>query len=111
MGAFFTMLFGKLAAIVSWFGNLWVAIFVAFWDIFRDVFAWFFEQGLTLAVSVIGSLDLSGITNNLTAYGSIPAGVMQVMGALGLGTALGIISSALVIRFTLQLIPFVRLGS
>lgn len=110
MGAFFTMLLGKITAVVSWFSLLFVAIFVALWDILRDIFAWIFEQGLTVSSSAIGSLNLSGINANLN-YGSIPANVMLVMSCIGLGQALAIIASALVIRFTLQLIPFVRLGS
>lgn len=110
VGSFFTMLFGKISAVIQWFSSLFVSIFVALWDIFRDIFAWVFEQGLTVASSAIGSLNLSGINANLN-YGSIPANVMLVMSCIGLGQALAIISAALVIRFTLQLIPFVRLGS
>lgn len=104
------MLLGKITALVSWFSALFVAVFVALWDIFRDIFAWVFEQGLSVASSAIGSLNLSGINANLN-YGSIPANVMLVMSCIGLGQALAIIAAALVIRFTLQLIPFVRLGS
>ena len=66
---------------------------------------------LTVATTAIGSLDVSGINSNIANYGSIPGQVMVVMSAIGLGQALAIISTALVIRFTMQLIPFVRLGS
>lgn len=111
VGQFFTMLFSKIAAVVSWFSALFVAVFVALWDIFRDMFAWVFEEGLKVVSSALGALDVSGINANIHAYGSIPANVMLVMSCIGLGQALAIISSALVIRFTLQLIPFVRLGS
>jgi Protein of unknown function (DUF2523) len=111
MGGLFTQLFAKIAAVIAWFGNIVVSIFVSLWDIFRDVFAWLFEQMLTVATTAIGALDLSGVTSNITSYGSIPANVMLVMSCIGLGQALAIIAAALVIRFTLQLIPFVRLGS
>jgi hypothetical protein len=110
VGSFFTMLFSKISAVVQWIADLIIAVFVAFWDIFRDAFTWVFEQGLTVASAAIGSLNLSGINANLN-YGSIPANVMLVMSCIGLGQALAIITAALVIRFTLQLIPFVRLGS
>ena len=110
MAGFFTMLLAKITALVSWFSGLFLAVFVALWDIFRDIFAWLFEQMLGVAVSAISTLDLSGINANLN-YGSIPANVMLVMSCIGLGQALAIIASALLIRFTLQLIPFVRLGS
>lgn len=111
VGQFFTMLFSKIAAVVSWFSELFVAIFVALWDIFRDMFAWVFEEALTVVASALGALDVSGINNNIHAYGSIPGNVMLVMSCIGLGEALAIITAALTIRFTLQLIPFVRLGS
>lgn len=111
MGALFTSLFAKITAIVQWFADLFIAIFVALWDIFRDAFAWVFEQGLSVVVSAVGALDLSGITNAINSYGSIPANVMVVMSAIGLTQAFTIIAAAITIRFTLQLIPFVRLGS
>lgn len=111
IGDFFSMLFTKLTAIVAWFGSLFVAVFTAGWDFVRDAFAWLFDQLLGVAVTALGALNLTGITNNVSSYGSIPANVMAVMSAIGLGVALGLIASALVIRFTLQLIPFVRLGS
>jgi hypothetical protein len=110
VGSFFTTLFAKIAAVITWFSDLFVAIFVSLWDILRDAATWVFEQGLTLASSAVGSLSLSGINANLN-YGTIPANVMLVMSCIGLGQALAIITAALVIRFTLQLIPFVRLGS
>lgn len=110
-GGFFTMLFTKLGAMLSWFGSLFVAFFVSFWDIFRDGVCWIFEQICGLALAALGALDLAGITNGIASMGSIPANVMAVLGAIGLGQALAIISSAIVIRFTLQLIPFTRLGS
>lgn len=110
-GGFFTMLFTKLTSIITWFASLFVALFVSAWDIFRDGACWIFEQICGLALAAVGALDLSGVTAGLAGMGSIPANVMFVLSAIGLGQALAIISSAIVIRFTLQLIPFVRLGS
>lgn len=111
MGELFTMLFKKIADLLKWFADLFIACFVAIWDLLKDLFCWMLDEGLKVAVSAINSLDVSGVTNNLSAFGQIPGTVLQVMGALGVGQALGIISVALVIRFLLQLIPFVRLGS
>jgi len=111
MSLFFTMFLAKLTAIVAWFAALAVALFVASWDMFRDVPAWIVEQFLTLAGAAVGSLDVSGITSNLSAWGSIPANVLEVCSALGLGTAFAIIVSAIGVRFALQLVPFTRLGS
>lgn len=111
MAAGFTLLLAKIAALLSWFGNLFVAVFVAIWDLLRDLFAWLFDQVLSVAVSAVSAIDVSGVTSNLGGYGSIPANMMEVMAAVGLGQALAIITAALTIRFGLQLIPFVRLGS
>lgn len=111
VGSFFTTLFAKLAAIVQWFSDLAIAIFVSLWDILKDISSWIFEQSLSVVITAVGAVDVSAFANIQTAMGSIPAGVMQVMSALGLGYALGLVTSALLIRFGLQLIPFVRLGS
>lgn len=110
-GGFFTMLFAKINAVLAWFGSLFVAVFSALVDLLRDLVCWIFDQICGVALSALTALDLTGITNGIASMGSIPANVMAVLGASGLGAALGIISTALVIRFTLQLIPFVRLGS
>ncbi|SFV04530.1 Protein of unknown function [Polaromonas sp. YR568] len=111
MGALFSMLFQKIAGLLKWIGDLFVACFVAIWDLLKDLFCWMLDESLKIAVSAISTLDVSGISSNLAVFGQIPANVMQVMGALGVGQALAIIGAALAIRFLLQLIPFVRLGS
>jgi hypothetical protein len=111
MGAFFTALLAKFAAVLVWIGKLWVAIFVALWDLLRDVACWPFEQAMTLAKTAIESLPLDGISSNLGAWGSLPSEVINILGLLGVGTAVTIITAAIGIRLVLQLIPFVRLGS
>jgi hypothetical protein len=111
MGDLFTTLFEKVTAVVQWFADLFIAIFVAVWDLVKDFFCWCLDEVLKIAVSAINTLDVSGITVGLSAFGSIPADVLAVMGALRVGEALAIIAAALTIRFGLQLIPFVRLGS
>jgi hypothetical protein len=111
MGALFTTLFAKVAAVVGWVGSLWVAIFAAAWNMLTDVFCWVAEQALGVAVSAMGAIDTSGITTNLSAWGSIPADTMNALQVLGVGSACTIIATAIGIRFALQLIPFVRLGS
>lgn len=111
MVAGFTMLLAKLAALVGWFSDLFVAIFKAGWNVLTDAVCWTFDKGLGVAVDAVKDIDVSGVSANVNAYGSIPAGMLQVMACIGLGQALAIIASALAIRFGLQLIPFVRLGS
>lgn len=111
MSAFFNMLFAKISAVLKWFADLFISVFVALWDMFKDLFSWGFDQVLSIGVDAVNSLPLDGITSNVQGLGSIPANVLQVLSALGFGQALALISAALLIRFTLQLIPFVRLGS
>ena len=111
MGAFFTAIFAKFSAILKWFSDLTIAVFVAAWDILRDVLTWPVEQLLDLAKIAIESIDVSVITTNLSAWGSLPTEVSNILGLLGAGTAATIITSAIAVRLVLQLIPFVRLGS
>lgn len=111
MVAGFSMLLAKIAAVLKWAGDLFIAIFVALWDILRDLGAWVFDQVMSVAVAAVGAVDVSGVSNNLGGMGSIPANMMEVMAAIGLGQALALVTAALTIRFGLQLIPFVRLGS
>lgn len=112
MGGLFTTLFAKIAAVIKWVGDLWVAIFVAAWDMVRDVFAWLFDQVLSVAVSAVNSLDTSALSNAAAGgWGAIPADVSNILSLLGVGTAITIITAAIGIRLVLQLIPFTRLGS
>ena len=111
MAAGFTMLLAKIAAWAKWWGDLFVAVFVALWDFIRDAACWPFEQALKIAVSALQAIDTSALSGSLQSWGSLPGEVLNVLGLLGVGTALTIIGAAITIRFGLQLIPFVRLGS
>jgi hypothetical protein len=110
METFFSALFEKITAVLDWFLSLLGMVITAMWDFVKDAFSWFFEQLLSLAVSAFQAIDVSAVSG-LTSYGSIPGEVMNILGLLGLGQAISIISAAIVIRLGLQLIPFVRLGS
>ena len=105
------MLFAKIASIVEWFGKLFVAVFKAAWDLIRDAVCWPFEQIMDIAVGAVQALPLDGLSNQATAWGNLPAEILNVMGLIGVGTAVSIIASAIGIRLVLQLIPFTRLGS
>lgn len=110
MGSLFTLLFSKIAAVVQWFADLAVAVFVAGWDFITDGFAWAFEQILKVAVSALTVIDFSALAN-YTAGATLPASILNILALLGVGTAIAIIVAAITIRLGLQLIPFVRLGS
>jgi len=112
MGALFTTLFAKIAAVISWFSKLFVAIFVSLWDIFKDIGCWIFEQILTVAISAVSTLDTSAMSNAAAGgWGSLPGELLNMLGLLGVGHAITIITAAILLRITLQLIPFTRLGS
>ena len=88
------------------------SLFLSVPQIMKDFFFWIVDQlmgvmqwAANLVLSLFAPIDLS---QYLT---SIPPNVSWVFMQLGLPNCLLIIGSAIVIRLTLQLIPFVRLGS
>lgn len=111
MAAFFQFVLAKFVALAKYIGDVAVAVFKALWDLLKDSACWVLDQALSLAVSTVQAFDVTPISSQLAAFGQIPANVLEVCAALGLGTAFSIIGAAILIRFALQLIPFVRLGS
>lgn len=87
------------------------ALFRALIDALKDIAGFVFDQLLTvvnkLLESILASLSAIPMPDNLP----LPAGVSWVLSQIGVPQMLVIVSSALIIRVLLQLIPFVRLGS
>lgn len=104
-------LLNKVVQALTWIGKLFIEVFVSLWEVVTDLVCWTLEGALDLVVSALGSLELEGLTGHLGAWGSLPGDVLEVLAAIGLGPALGVIAAALTVRLTLQLIPFTRLGS
>lgn len=111
MGGLFSMLFGKISEVVQWVADLFKAVFKALWDLLSDVVCWLFEQVLAVVEAAVGVIDFSALQAYLSSIGALPAGVLEVLAASGVGAGLSIIGAALAIRLGLQLIPFTRLGS
>lgn len=111
MGAFFTAILTKIASVISLFLKLAVAVFTSLWDMAKDAFCWPFEQLLKIVVSAITTFDVSAFSGKIGVWGQLPGEILNVLGLLGVGTAITIIGAAITIRLGLQLIPFVRLGS
>lgn len=111
MAAAFSILFAKIAAVVKWLGQLYVAVFEAAWDFVRDAACWPFDQLMDIVVSAIQAIDMNGLSSQVGAWGSLPSEIVNILGLLGIGTASAIIVAAIGVRLVLQLIPFVRLGS
>lgn len=106
-----TLLLSKIAALASWLGELAVAVFTSAWLALTDLISWAFAGFLSIAVTAINSLDLGGLTAYAAGWSGLPSEMIEVLQAVGLTSAFGIIISAIIVRVILQLIPFVRLGS
>lgn len=102
---------GKIVAAVQWIGQLFVLVFVALWDLLRDLACWVFESMLDIAISALDGIDLGPLENMGNAWGQLPAMVLEVLAAIGLAEAVGLVVAAITVRLLLQLIPFTRLGS
>ena len=101
----------KFVELAAWIGSLVRAVFVAGWDIMRDGACWVFGETMDIAISALNAFDFSALSSWAGAWAGLPANVIEVMAAIGVTTAFGIVATAIVIRMGLQLIPFVRLGS
>jgi hypothetical protein len=94
----------------SWLLELVQKIFDSLFTMLKDVFLWIFDQFLKLLAVLLGDIDLTGL-ESIPGISDIPEGVLNMISMLGIPQDLGLIVAALIIRFTLQLIPFTRLGS
>lgn len=106
---FFTAILKKVSDFAAWLMAVFKQIFVDLWNICTDVVCWCFEGLLSVAVSALDAIDTP--FNPQTYYSMIPPETASLMGYIGITQALTIVVLALVIRFTLQTIPFVRWGS
>lgn len=87
-------------------------LYLTFVDALQDLFFWCIESVCNAVTFVLSSVF--SLFNQIDAsqyMGSIPPTVSWVFIQIGVPNALIIISSALVTRMMLQLIPFTRLGS
>jgi len=92
--------------IVSFFQSF----FLTLYDLLKDVFLFVVDSIFKLLESIIGSLpfDFEFLS---PCNSSLSAEIMNILGLVGIGEAMGIIVTAIGIRILLQLIPFTRLGS
>lgn len=96
--------------------NEWVDLIFAFWqavlDFVHDSFFWILDN-LFQAVALIldGLVGLFQGLNPLQYITAIPPETQYYMAVCGFNDCMSMIVASLGIRFLLQLIPFVRLGS
>ena len=88
------------------------ALLLTLFDILKDFFLWGFEQLLSVCVFALQGLDALAEGLDIASYFSaIPPETAYMLNQIGLSQALGMIVTALSIRFLLQMIPLVRWGS
>lgn len=99
-----------ITSILKWFSDLFVSIFKAAWDLLSDLISWVIDKLLDIVIAAANEMDFSALQGFAPA-GSLPSEILNVMQLCGVGSAVSVITVAIGIRLTLQLIPFTRLGS
>ena len=104
---------------LDWLAQKWVelqqflySLLLTLVTILKDLFTFFYEGFLNIALMAIQGLD--GLFDGLDIaqhINSLPPEVTFYASALGLSQAMTMIIISITIRFLLQLIPFIRLGS
>ncbi|GAA7764753.1 hypothetical protein RN01_02215 [Cupriavidus sp. SHE] len=114
MGAFFTAVLAKFAALAGWIGSLAVAVFAAAWMFGTDLVCWAFESFLKLTQVILNGLpgtDAFAALNPAQYISAAPPELVNMIGLMRVGEGLAMILAAIGIKLVLQLIPFTRLGS
>lgn len=114
LAAALQLILNKVIAWAGWLLQVVLQVFVDLWEFVTDGFVWVFEQLLGLVVTILESAaDLPGwspVSQAVSWLGAIPGDMLNILGLLNFGTCMAIITGALMIRFALGLIPFVRVG-
>ncbi|WP_454742785.1 DUF2523 family protein [Cupriavidus necator] len=114
MGAFFSAVLAKVAALAGWLGSLAKAVFAAGWFLVTDLVCWAFQGFLGVVATVLAALPGTGAFQALNPAQYItgaPADLVNMLGLMRVGEGLAIILAAIAIKVALQVIPFTRLGS
>ena len=100
IGEFVSAFFGQLLDVLEW-------LLSGFVYIVSEIFYLIFDVILTVLEGIINAIDFAQLTA-LTAFsdwGLLPDQILYVLGRLNFAQALAILSSAYLIRLTLNLIP------
>ena len=112
MFKFFDWVKAQFFAFLDWLYNLAVAAVSTLFAMLKDVGLWLFEQLLDLVTVILGALSFDlGAFDAQQYLGQVGADVLNVMGLVGIDTAVSVIVAAILVRVLLQLVPFTRLGS
>ena len=94
------------------FLNLCLSFLLSLWDFLVDIVCFVLESIFNVVVLIVNGLGGAFSSFGILQYLSmLPDSMINIMSLVGANEASAIIVSALIVRFTLQLIPFVRLGS
>lgn len=104
---------------LDWFANRWNDLIDFLWrlvlslyDMLKDFFMWVIESLMDIGIYIldgVGSL-LDGL-NIAQYFTALPPETIYMLKITGFSEAMGMIVVCLGIRFTIQMIPFVRWGS
>lgn len=114
MGLFFTAILAKVVAFATWCAALAVAAFGALWLLATDLGCWMLEGLFKLVQTVLDGLpgvDGFALFNPAQYINGLPGDFVNMIGLIRVGEALAILLAAILIKLTLQIIPFTRLGS
>ena len=111
MTEFLNYILAKINAIWQWCATLVVEIFKAVWNMFMDAVCWTLDAFYGLVVAAVNEIDPGAIPDLSQYWAQLPMGMLDMLAVIGFAEALAIVFAALIIRFILQLIPFIRLGS
>lgn len=109
---FASWLSGWFNAFVAWLLALVGSVFVGLWALLTDFLIFVLDSLFGLVLYIVSGMSWDFTTfNPVTYWNQLPADLVSVLNLIGVPIALGMIVTALGIRFVLQLIPFVRWGS
>lgn len=95
------------AALVELFESLVLTIL----DMFKDFFYWIAETVMGLGYTLLAGISGTPEFSLAQYFTSLPVETRNVIALIGLPECVILIFIAIALRLTLQLIPFVRLGS
>ncbi|ASV83218.1 hypothetical protein CES85_3997 [Ochrobactrum quorumnocens] len=95
-------------SIVNFVKDAFESLLLLLVDFVCSIFEAILNIAKTAMEGIFSSIDTSLLTQ---AMGNVPGQMLHVAQMVGVGEAVGIVLTAITIRFILQLIPFLRTGS
>lgn len=87
------------------------SVVLTIFDLLKDFLFFCIDTLLGLAISILNTFAIPLNWNPAQYVSALPPEMINVIGLCGVGEAAVIVTTSLLIRLGMQLIPFVRLGS